>query len=433
MSEPRAASGFYANNAIRRTPSRFERPGLILGGMQRYVFVMVWALSLVAAPAHAFSFKALFGAFRPPVERWVERIDDARQHGQSSAASQLLEQAEKAVGTDQPQLLRLRGMLLLEGGQLAEAAEMFRRSADLDGSSDARVTQAAALVALGRWPESVEVLKRAFDERGGGLRSDSIASDERFVKLTSFEPYQKLMRSMREQEAGPFGRLLLRFEEIEASVSAAWEVLAVVGRILGVLGQLCDIVGSGVIFIVLFGIVFSMGINQLGLLRPPWMLVLGLVPSSLLWMAGVRIATGGRGYGLADVAGAYGVILGPWLLVIGVRWLVRRVHQYRNRRGGRGITDELDALPRVLSAAEQFAVAGRHWLAASPEDRNMAEERMKASLASLRLCLGVELPVIDTTGERGARAEASAQRASESGGDTASSLAAPHRPKVSRP
>jgi tetratricopeptide (TPR) repeat protein len=304
---------------------------------------------LAAAPdAHAAGFSGLWNPFRTPVERWAQQASEARQRGELDLAQSILDEAERGEGVGHAPLVHERGLLARDRGRLADAAELLGRAADLDPTSEARVEQAAVLVPLGRWPEAVERLQRAFDERGASLRADDVLVDPRFAPLVGFAPFQDLIRRVRADQSGPLGRLLLKFQHIDDRVRANHSVLEVLGRWLEALGRLGAYAGTAVVALLALGLLLSFGVWQTGLVQPPWTLVTGMSIAALLWYLGARIMLGtGEGAGVTVIT-ALLVIFVPWGLAIAGRSLWRRRERERS-------LDPLDSvhLPQTLVLVAQ--------------------------------------------------------------------------------
>jgi hypothetical protein len=326
-------------------------------------------VTAAAAPARAFDLSFLLGPPKSHGEVLLERGREARERGQHDLADALLADAELA-GVPGAKLIAERAHLARDRGQLPRAAELFDQAAALDPLSSARVDGAAVLVTLGRWPEAVDALALAFDERGAALRADEVLVDARFAGLVTFAPFTQLVQAARDQQAGPIGRLLRKLERVEGSLRSAHEVLAVVWRWMGVVSRFVDLVGTSVVVLLALGIFLSLGITQLGLLRPPWPLAVGMLGASALWHTGARIANADPWAGLPTIGIALGVVALPFALIRLVQWL---------RRHAARTFDPLDAshLPVTVALAQEFAAAGH---GAATKDRRELE-RTARSLA----------------------------------------------------
>lgn len=333
--------------------------------------VLFVGVAAVATPGDELA--ALWRPFKVPVERWVRSIEDARTREEFDLAESVLAEAEHVEGSDVPALVRQRGLLLRDRGRHTEAVDLLGRAADLDPTCEARVEQAAALVPLGRWPEAVEVLGRAFEERGASLRADKVLVDPRFAPLVGFGPFAELLGRVRADQSGPLGRLLLKFERIEQAVRSGRSVLDALGSWMAAAGRIAEYAGFSVVLLAGMGLLAAFGVRELGLARAPWSIIVGMLLAAGLWYLGARIATENRTGGAVTIAGALAVVLVPWGAVRGLRFLWRRYV--------RPAPDPFDAihLPHTLALMEEVTRLGRLTLAAPPEQaRSLAEELDRA-------------------------------------------------------
>lgn len=336
------------------------------------------ALSALPLPASAFEVGGLWNPFKTPVEVLAQQADEARQRGELDLAHGLLARAERTAGADHAGLLRVRGLIARDRGRLGDAADLLGRAAGLDPATDARVEQAAVLVPLGRWPESVEVLGRAFDERGAALRADDVLVDPRFAPLVGFAPFQDLVKRVRADQAGPLGRILLKFERIDDAVRGNREVLDVLGRWMQALGRLGAFGGTAVVALLGLGLLVTFGVAQTGLVRPPATLVIGMGTASVLWYLAARIASGAADAGFVTIAPAMGLVFVPWTVAAGGRWLWRR-------RARRRQVDALDPahLGHTLALVDEVSRLGRELLRAGSEARPALAAELRQAVAPL--------------------------------------------------
>ncbi len=258
-------------------------------------------------------------------ERLVTQAEAARERGDLHLAGALLDEAEREVVPPRAHILMERGLLAEARGELDAAATLLGRAADADGTLPARVLQAGVLVGAGKWPEAVVTLRRAFSERGSALRVDEIVANPRFSGLATFEPYTQLLTEMREEQAGPLARVLLRLERVEASVLAAESVLSRLALVLTFLWRLGGMTGAAVVVLLTVGMVFAAGVAQLGVLMPPKPLWVGMTLASVLWLVAAYVGTAGQALGVRVVGAAWEVVLVPYLLAEGARrWRARR-------------------------------------------------------------------------------------------------------------
>ena len=303
---------------------------------------------------------------RSPAERLVEQAASARQRTEFRLAASLLDEAEAQSNPPMALVLKERGLLEQARGDLEDAAKLLGAAADQDPAVGARLDQAGVLVQLGRWPEAVVTLKRAFVEQGSALRVDDVVADSRFVSLSGFEPYEQLLAETRIEQAGPLGKFLLRVERIEKSVAVATRILEQAAGIAAFAWRICSAIGAAVVALVLLGLLLSAGVNQLGVLPAPWPLVVGMGVASGLWHLGARIGSADESTGLVTIGLALTIVFVPWLLFLAVRALWR---WWRQRRVGGGDPFAEVHLPHTLILLEEVASLGRRFMAASGEER----------------------------------------------------------------
>ncbi len=253
--------------------------------------------------------------------RVAKEADEARRQGDLDRAASLLTGAERELRAPNAPLLRVRALLARDRGLSSEAVELFGRAADLDSASDARIEQAATLVPLGRWPEAVEVLRQAFDERGMSLRVAALMDDARFSALVGFAPFQALLDEVRAEQTGPFGGILLRLGKLNEEARASRAVIEAFGHWMEATDRLLSDTAIRVLILSLMGLLFALGLAQTGLLRPPWTLLAGWLAASGVWLYGARVACGSVRSGLETVAvsaAVWGMVI--LMLVAARRW-----------------------------------------------------------------------------------------------------------------
>ncbi|MBI3178214.1 MAG: tetratricopeptide repeat protein, partial [Deltaproteobacteria bacterium] len=241
-----------------------------------------------------------------------------------------IEQAEREPDPPLALITHEKGLLARERGQAEDALNLLQQAADADPLSTARVDHAGVLVHLGRWPEAVAVLARALEERGAGLRIDELVVDARFVKLSEFPPFKRLVEDARAEQAGPFGKLMLKLERIDKSARVAMGILERISLVLNLVWRLASAVGAPVVALILLGLLVTFGVGQLGLLKPPWTLGVGMALASMLWHWGARVATADASGGRQTIGVALAIVFGPWALVMLVRQGLR---SWKRRRG----------------------------------------------------------------------------------------------------
>jgi len=261
--------------------------------------------------------------FQTPAERLLEQAREARMAGRVDEAEALLDHAEARLGGVNGPLLLERGLLAKERGLPEVAVSLLERAADLDPSSVARLERARILVGLGRWPEAVVTLRKAFDERGSALEVEDVVGDVAFGPLGEFEPYRELIDDMREEQAGIVGKLKMRLEKIE---QAAAELQRTMERITAAADAILALLTArwfAVAVLMMMTFVVAAGLGQMRILRPPWTVVGGWLASAGLWHAATRVVTGGDQTGF-DIIGWSAVALGvPVSLGIAVRAVLR--------------------------------------------------------------------------------------------------------------
>lgn len=332
-------------------------------------------LLAVAAPAYAFDFAALINPFRTPVDVWVEQIEDARARSELDLAQTLLSEAQKSFARQPAALILQHGLLLRDRGRLEGALPLLSQAASMEPTSVARVEQATVLVTLGRWPEAIEVLSHAFAERGSNLSADSVVADARFAPLVDFAPYKELIHRVRAEQSGPFGRLLLKFEQIEGAARNAEAVMNRLSSWMSMAGRVATYGGSTMVALLAMGIFFAFGVSQLGLLRPPWPLALGMTISASLWHLGARIATLDKSWGLSTIVPALGMVLGFYLAVAWAKVLWRR------RQLRRMAPESIEAL---VQNSEEIVMLGKAVLAAPESERATLKKDLLHKLGGSR-------------------------------------------------
>ncbi|MEK7705309.1 MAG: hypothetical protein AAB426_10145 [Myxococcota bacterium] len=350
---------------------------------------LMLAVELVTAPAAAGSLS--LWPFRSAAEERLEQARDARERGQWALAAALLDETAAMAGAPRAPLLRERGLLLRDEGQLDQALEPLRLAADLDADSDSRLDLAAVLVTLGRWPEAVVVLRRAFDERTTSLPIARVTSDSRFAPLGGFGPYDDLVGAMREEQAGPWGKLMLKLDALEASAREARIVVRQLMDVVGIVMRLASTFGANVLLFVLFGLIITFGVNQLGLTQPPWTVLIGMGVGAGAWHLGARVATGGARTGLATILPGLLVVATPYVVMALVRWLWRR--RRRLLAPARKAAFAPKYLPRTVRLLDEVAQLGHRYLGADDDVRVQLADELRLAEVALRRRLRLDEPV----------------------------------------
>jgi tetratricopeptide (TPR) repeat protein len=324
---------------------------------------------------------------RSPAEELVEQARTARERGEFRLAGSLLDEAEAEAEPPADAIQHERGLLARDRGQLEAAVRLLHQSAEAEPESDARLDHAGTLVQLGRWPEAVVVLRRAFEERGYLLRVDDVVADPRFVKLAGFAPYQALIDRERIEQAGPLAKLVVTLERIDTTSHSSAVVLERFSGVVSAVWRVAMTAGAPVILLILTALLLTFGVAQLGLVKPPWTLVLGMAGAAGLWHTAARIASDGTANGWVTIGVATGAVFVPWLVLLSTRWLMR----WRRTRVGAGIDPfARDQLPQTLAVVEQVAQVGRRWLETEGPEREEAARELRLARDALRNRLGIE-------------------------------------------
>ena len=338
------------------------------------------ALVLCATNAHA----ADWWFFKSHAQKLLEEAQDARGRGEYARATDLLDAASQEVDRPLPRISYERGLIAKELGHLDVALDQLARAADGDPESDARIDAAAVLVELGRFPDAVAALRQSADERGSSFPLDVLTSDARFAKIRSFTPYLELVNQVRDEQAGPLGRILLRLERIEESARAVRDTFDELALAMSYIARVLGAVSAALLVFVFFALLMTFGVRQLGLLEAPWTLVLGVLTASIIWSWGASVATLGESHGLRTIAGGVAIIFAPWLVVVGARYGMRRLEERRRGDPFRG-----EELPATLALIDELAKSARQLLDAVPADKEVAERRVTAARKALRQRLRV--------------------------------------------
>jgi tetratricopeptide (TPR) repeat protein len=329
---------------------------------------------LVARPVQA----ADWWFFKSQAQRLLEESQDARGRGEYERAQVLLQAAEQESDRLVPAIAYERGLIARDLGHPEEALELLKRAADGDPESDARIEVAATLVDLGRWPDAVAALRQAADERGSSFPVDMLVSDPRFAKLRGFQPFQDLVNQAREEQAGPLGRMLLKLERLEESARLMRDTFDEIALAVAFISRIFDALSASLIAFVFFGLLITFGVRQLGLLLPPWTLLLGMAIASVIWSWGARVATLGDSRGLKTIAIGWLVVFLPWLVILVARLSVRL---YRERRDGAPFA--APQLTTTLALVDAVAQAGRLLVSAKADERVQAEKQLEAARKAL--------------------------------------------------
>lgn len=353
----------------------------------RVARLAVWVLALQLGASPAMAAISLW-PFKSAAERSLDQAQEARERQDYTLAAALLEEVGTMAGAPRARLLHERGLLVRDQGELEEASALLARAADTDPDSAARVDLAAVLADRGRWPEAVVVLRRAFEERSASLRVGTVTGDARFAKLTGFEPYDALLGEKREEQSGPLGKLLLRLEELEAAAREGRTMLERVTALTSIGARLMRAFAVNVLVFVLFGLLITFGVVQLGLMRPPWTVILGMLLAALVWHLGARIATAQLRTGLATIVPGLLVVAVPYLTLTGIKWLWRR--RWRVVAPARPDPFGDEQLGRTLSLIDEVSRLGHLSLGVGEAERRAIAPALRTAETALRRRLEAE-------------------------------------------
>ena len=225
------------------------------------------------------------------------------------------------------------------------------------------------------------ILRQAFEERGPSLPMDQIVADRRFVRLATLKPYQDLMLQVKLEQAGPMGRVLVRLERLQGSVSAAehgWQRLA---AWFALLKGLAASQAAAVLLLLALGACFTFALGQLAILQPPWTLFAGLLAADLTWVLAVRHLSEGASWGAGTLARGNGALL----LLYGSMRLLRLVW-WRMRLARLGSADPFAAehLPDTLLRVDEVSRLGHRLIGSRQRDQRVLAEALRQAGDSLR-------------------------------------------------
>ena len=335
-------------------------------------------LCMATQPARA---AMRFWPFASDGDRLLEEAQLARQRLDFAQAITLLDEALAKDAHLEPAVLHERGLVARERGELEQALSLFKHAADLDRASPSRVDQAGVLVQLGRWPEAIVLLRQAFEERGTSLPAEAVSNDKRFVKLGLLKPYQELIETTRAEQAGPFGRVLLRLERLQSSVTAAETGLQRLVEWLALIRELATQEATAVVLLIFIGLFITFGVSQLGLFIPPWNLLVGMLSASLFWSWAARSVSEGSNYGMLTIGIGVGSVLGLWFIGHLVRWGWRR---YIRRRpdGADPFTEE--HLQDTLLLVDEVSRLGHRAMGSRKHEQRVLAEALRQAGETLR-------------------------------------------------
>lgn len=325
-------------------------------------------LALMAGDAHA---GLTGGGDETRARQLVDQARGERARGQHALAAEFLTRAEKLSAAPRGLVLHERGLLERDLGNLEGARSLLAQAADEDPSSPARVDLAAVLVQQGRKAEAVNTLRQALEERGAELDVELLAQDARFKDLATDRLFERLLEYTRIERAGPLGRLQIRVEGVAGAARRARDILEGYARVAAMIGRGLDAIGGAVVALLLLALALSLGVNQMGLLRPPWPLLFGMVTASILWLVAAGVAAETWRAGLRTVGVGWLALAVPWALGWSLRFALRRTVVARHRAADPFARPHL---AHTLARLDQVSRLG-HLLLETPEAEDAAVAR----------------------------------------------------------
>jgi hypothetical protein len=353
----------------------------ILGRMFKHPKLLV-AVAMVAWVAAAVALAATDPwFFESAGDRLLHDARLARTRLDFGSASALLDSASAQDPSLVPSVTHERGLLARDRGDLEHALTLLAHAADLDFALPARVDAAGVMVQLGRWPEAIGVLRQAFDERGPSLAADGIAADPRFVKLAALKPYQDLIKTVRQEQAGPSARVVMRLERLQASVGNLELGFSRLGGRLVFIHDLVQLPWLGVLALWLLGMLVTFGLHQLGVFAPPWSVGCGMAVACGLWLWLAHALQLGIAAARQTVFTTGLVLLAAWALGGGVRWGWRRFAIAR-----RGSHDPfiLDNLADTLVLVDEVSRLGHRIVGERSREQRVLMEALHQAGDTLR-------------------------------------------------
>jgi len=304
--------------------------------MNPKLLLLAVACVFLLLPASGFALEARFTDNE--AHTLINEARDARLRGEFTVADALLGQAQQEGAAPMALILYERGLLAHDQGDNEDALDLLAQSANLAPQNDARVEQAAILVELGRWPEAVTILQTAFDARGADLKAEGIATDPRFAQLHTFDPFQRMIRELREAQSGPMGKLLLRLDEVESATDRAIEHLGKVVTVLEILWELFSLRWFAVAVLLSLGTLMGATLRQMSIANPPWSFILGMSGALGAWHVLARIVTLGSNGGEGVIVRAALTAFIPTSVAVVFRMWRRRVRRRRQSAADEHIT-----------------------------------------------------------------------------------------------
>lgn len=342
--------------------------------MRRFGVLAVWAMVTAVGfsrPAAAID----LWPFDGDDDRVLKQLQDARARGELDLASALLQELEALRSSTDVDVGLETARLATERGALEEAMRVYHAVADLEPHSPAREELAAVQAQLGRWPEAVVSLERAFEERSAELPAERVRADPRFAELVGFDPFDQLVDRVREAQAGPMGRMLIRLERLETTARETMTALERLSDILTLTARVATSFFLPLVAFVLLGLLGSAGASQLGSIGRPWTLLTGFAIASAVWISGARSLTGGSVSGWETVLLGSAIVLGAWCALALLAWGLRQLRdRYRpDPWSADGRAETVASLKALLEAAGTAHAA--------PDELHALSEKVRRRLA----------------------------------------------------
>ena len=335
-------------------------------------------LALCAAPAAQ---AKSFWPFGPDAEHQLQEARLARQRLDFGAASRALDEVLRYDPHLEAAVLHERGLIARDRGDNEHALLLLARAADLDGALPARVDQAGVLVQVGRWPEAVMVLRQAVEERGPSLPVEQLTGDRRFVRLGTLKPYQELMQQAKLEQVGPLGRVLVRLERLQGSVNAAEHGWQRLGAWFALVKGLAASSLTAVLLLLGVALGLTFGVAQLGVVRPPYTVLVGVLGANAIWAAVARQLSEGEHWGGDTILRGSGTLL---VVYAGARLSRMLYLRYRMARVGSADPFLAEHLPDTLMLVDEVSRLGHRLTGGRRRDQRVLSEALRQAADTLR-------------------------------------------------
>ncbi|MEM6731690.1 MAG: hypothetical protein AAF658_09045, partial [Myxococcota bacterium] len=287
-------------------------------------FAFIGVLCAIPVDAQAID----FWPFKSQDQQLLDEVRHARETGELKLAVALLEQLRELRPNLDPEVLLEDARLSVALGELEAGAAKLDAAAVADPMSSAREELAAVYVRIGRWPDAVKALRLAFDERGSSMPADALRADPRFAELVGFEPFDDLVDRVREAQAGPMGRMLIRLERLEETARDTMTAIEQLSELIALVARVATSFFLPLVCFVFFGLLCTFGVSQLSPLGRPWTLLTGFGAAGTVWSSGVRTFSAGGANGLETVLLGSGVVIGAWVILALLTLAIGGVRRY---------------------------------------------------------------------------------------------------------